>query len=261
MAHDLDRVPLLRPAPPSLRGGGQGMEDLEGPPLDTDAVDDDNQLTRTCRICRTEDVNLHLVAPCACRGSIGLVHLECLGEWIQTCTTLNRAWDVCEICHERYRVEYKARPFCTWNRPRFDRSEFTRLIWVTISLLLGIPYVFFYVPLTLVDLINTPSDPEHEGSGIIQGIIWFLMVLMVAACWIILGVRSIDFLRRLILKWRNQNMDLVPLPTCGVPPSRPSSPPPPAPPPELERDLYNADRGEPPGHQGGQPLVAGPALL
>jgi hypothetical protein len=69
-----------------------------------------------CRICRGEESPL--IRACACRGSIGLVHEECLQEWIAAQTSAHnlrlsnteegtggnhsRREVCCEICHERY---------------------------------------------------------------------------------------------------------------------------------------------------------------
>ena len=53
-----------------------------------------------CRIC-FEDTG-KLVSPCNCTGTIGYVHLECLGKWINLSGQRN-----CKICFARFRVKEK----------------------------------------------------------------------------------------------------------------------------------------------------------
>jgi hypothetical protein len=76
---------------------------------------------RECRICRSEDSELTLVRPCECKGSIGLIHLECLYEWIQN--TNNKNWEKCEVCHTKYKISFQPKSFFKWGFPRFTKKE------------------------------------------------------------------------------------------------------------------------------------------
>ena len=60
-------------------------------------VDDDTELE--CRVCRGgPDLPLRpLFSPCLCSGSIGLVHQDCLEQWL-----LHSRKDTCELCSTKY---------------------------------------------------------------------------------------------------------------------------------------------------------------
>jgi hypothetical protein len=68
-----------------------------------------------CRICLSDqeedEVNNPLVSPCNCKGSMDLVHLDCLRLWLdskretrKTESTLSFQWTIirCELCHYPY---------------------------------------------------------------------------------------------------------------------------------------------------------------
>jgi E3 ubiquitin-protein ligase DOA10 len=43
-------------------------------------------MENVCRICLGEEENQidnPLIAPCKCAGSMGLIHLDCLKEWLK----------------------------------------------------------------------------------------------------------------------------------------------------------------------------------
>lgn len=51
-----------------------------------------------CRICLDEEGTL--IYPCACKGSTGGMHRECLEKWV-----LESGSEICEICNEPYNKE------------------------------------------------------------------------------------------------------------------------------------------------------------
>ena len=70
-----------------------------------------------CRICLGEDDEPQanpLFSPCKCAGSMGVIHLECLREWLkgkkiqrtgETVSTFFWKNLECELCKERFPVE------------------------------------------------------------------------------------------------------------------------------------------------------------
>eukprot|EP00966_Prymnesium_polylepis_P259157 5985561-Prymnesium_polylepis.1 len=64
---------------------------------------EDTQPELMCRICFCEDSRDKLIAPCACKGSIELVHADCLREWI-TRTINSESRSVCSQCKQPYMV-------------------------------------------------------------------------------------------------------------------------------------------------------------
>merc|ERR1712151_1187832 len=61
--------------------------------------------SRCCRICfaSAEESLQPLICPCACVGSMGFVHSECLVEWLRTRPQHSQT-PRCEICREPLRV-------------------------------------------------------------------------------------------------------------------------------------------------------------
>ena len=58
-----------------------------------------------CRICRDDEKAEALISPCACSGSVSLVHPSCLEQWVQTRQQSNGGPRIslrCEICHSDY---------------------------------------------------------------------------------------------------------------------------------------------------------------
>ena len=56
-----------------------------------------------CRICFDDG---HLISPCDCAGSVGLVHQTCLEKWLST-----TGKSTCEICRQDYPVYRKNKSF------------------------------------------------------------------------------------------------------------------------------------------------------
>ncbi|EEC19943.1 membrane-associated RING finger containing protein, putative [Ixodes scapularis] len=52
-----------------------------------------------CRICFRGARAGNLLSPCNCKGTIGLVHKECLEEWLS-----RRNTDECNICSFQFKV-------------------------------------------------------------------------------------------------------------------------------------------------------------
>ncbi|KAJ4459937.1 hypothetical protein PAPYR_4004 [Paratrimastix pyriformis] len=144
-----------------------------------------------------------------------------------TCTTQNRDWHSCEICRQRYRVQFRSKPLLTWNRPRFEPDDIRRLFFLLPMLILGIFYICVYIPLVIVDLFS-PREEGGEGTGTVQDIIWLGMVLCLALCWLVLILRSCGFIKNLFMKWRAEREDhpwAVPLhPHSDCQPTSPPAP-------------------------------------
>ncbi|XP_077543038.1 E3 ubiquitin-protein ligase MARCHF2-like [Haemaphysalis longicornis] len=64
-----------------------------------------------CRICHEGDHESPLLSICRCSGTMGLVHLLCLEQWLGASGS-----DTCELCHYRFQVELRPRRFGEWLR-------------------------------------------------------------------------------------------------------------------------------------------------
>ncbi|KAL5986064.1 hypothetical protein ACLOJK_028054 [Asimina triloba] len=81
--------------------------DHHGVPDDVDAAAEtripilDEEEIVECRICREEEQELQLEAPCACSGSVKFVHRECVQRWCNI-----KGNTVCEICKQDFKGGY-----------------------------------------------------------------------------------------------------------------------------------------------------------
>ncbi|KAA6373921.1 MAG: hypothetical protein EZS28_030553, partial [Streblomastix strix] len=162
---------------------------------------DDQQ--EQCRICRSNDEDMVLCRPCHCAGSIGLIHLECLSEWIQVCQQQNKNWKTCEICHSEYQLEYRTRPITQWNRLKLNENEGYKITAEIIALiafvLLGgycmLTYIIIYGLYTQVTYVNIFTEIMNACVSL------FFLTL----AWIM-----IKSLLKLLIRWKNQNVALFP---------------------------------------------------
>lgn len=52
-----------------------------------------------CRICHEGDEEEELVSPCDCAGTMGMLHISCLEQWLGSSKTTK-----CEICQFQFTV-------------------------------------------------------------------------------------------------------------------------------------------------------------
>ena len=62
----------------------------------------DNADRPECRICRDEAKKEGLISPCACSGSVLLVHPSCLRRWVDTRSAHGIDNLRCELCDTDY---------------------------------------------------------------------------------------------------------------------------------------------------------------
>lgn len=111
-------------APPARPPGGREERQPDDDELDEPPVQPREEVL--CRICYGGPDVGRLFSPCACRGSVGLVHVECLNAWRRASANPESTLR-CDMCGERYRVE----------RAEFaDLLEDDRLVFAATSVLL-----------------------------------------------------------------------------------------------------------------------------
>lgn len=65
---------------------------------------DEPEEERLCRICFSGEESGRLFSPCLCRGSIGLIHVDCLNQW-RNMSRNPRSYYGCEQCGYQYNLE------------------------------------------------------------------------------------------------------------------------------------------------------------
>lgn len=113
----------------------------------------------TCRICRMPGAREAMIAPCACRGSVALVHRECLDTWQRTRYEQHPATSfVCELCGSDFNLDYQT----IGGALRFLYRGLVTL--VTITLVRGVAPVYGYLLAAyfVVLLHRMPAWPSRE---------------------------------------------------------------------------------------------------
>ena len=86
-----------------------------------------------CRICRDVDKMSLLLSPCACKGSVGFVHKDCLVQWINYRVQTRREIERCELCGTKLQIRWKTKPFFQWKQMQLTTEEKTKLNIFTFS--------------------------------------------------------------------------------------------------------------------------------
>ncbi|KAK2950261.1 hypothetical protein BLNAU_14845 [Blattamonas nauphoetae] len=157
-----------------------------------------------CRICLIDDPEQEVCFPCDCHGSMGAVHLDCLAEWIQACSSTNANWKKCEICGQDYRISYKPTPILKRHRPRFTTLETVKAILFFPLAIFATAYCLIIFPTTQVVRFRSIGNwTAHTVLNLLTNISFDLFLLSLT------GELYIS-LYNLYLKWRSQNLTLVP---------------------------------------------------
>ena len=69
-----------------------------------DGAQTEEEEERVCRICFAGEDAGRLFSPCLCRGSMGLVHVDCLNEW-RSMSRNPRSFYGCDQCGYQYNLE------------------------------------------------------------------------------------------------------------------------------------------------------------
>ena len=70
-----------------------------------------------CRICHEGDEEEELVSPCHCAGTMGMLHISCLEQWLGSSKTTK-----CEICQFQFSVLKKPQSM-NWVGKLVDKSN------------------------------------------------------------------------------------------------------------------------------------------
>nr|XP_037275880.1 E3 ubiquitin-protein ligase MARCHF2-like [Rhipicephalus microplus] len=99
---------------------------------------------RMCRICfrGVNEERGQLVAPCSCKGSIGLTHKSCLERWLR-----QRHTDHCDVCLARFNIRKTPAPLYKFFRVPEHRMDVMRMAVNLLScigdiLILGLAWTY-----------------------------------------------------------------------------------------------------------------------
>lgn len=165
-----------------------------------------------CRICYDDEGIL--ISPCKCKGSMGLIHRECLEKWLSSSPQLNtsssypQTGECCELCGFRFQVEKSSPSFTEWLCfKKFSSESDSRptLIGDFCCFLLLTPMAILSAYLCAMGAIYYLQIEKNEAIGLIT-LATFLIFIYIL--WMILTIR---YHRIMWMKWKknNQHVQLI----------------------------------------------------
>ncbi|OWF41329.1 uncharacterized protein LOC110462628 [Mizuhopecten yessoensis] len=106
-----------------------------------------------CRICHDDDSDHALISPCFCSGSMGMLHMSCLEQWLGTSDTTK-----CEICQFQFSINKKPRS-CKWFLTNKKLGRERRL------LLADMCCCMWYAPSTIATTLSCLIGATHFTSA------------------------------------------------------------------------------------------------
>lgn len=213
-----------RPEEASSRsGGGGGCGTHDG----SDNADETSSMGESpmCRICFRGSRAGSLLSPCNCKGTIGLVHKECLEEWLS-----RRNTDECNICSYQFKVERTPKSIWDWLRDPSSRpNRWYILVDMSLSLFGGV-MLLVSAWLSAVEMIS--------GISSVLGCVLICIIVVLAGLICIADIYlMVRHHHQALVQWRQNNWGVrlvlptgvtesaVPSETRGPPPPPPSEPP------------------------------------
>ncbi|XP_013780594.1 E3 ubiquitin-protein ligase MARCH8-like [Limulus polyphemus] len=150
-----------------------------------------------CRICHCEgDVNMPLIAPCPCSGSLRFVHQDCLQRWIKSSNTR-----CCELCKFEFIMETKVKPFRKWEKLRISPVERRKILCSITFHAIAITCVVW----SLYVLLDRTA--EEMKSGALEWPFWtkLLVVVIGFTGGVLFMYVQCKMYAQLFQRWRSYN--------------------------------------------------------
>lgn len=215
-----------RPEEASSRsGGGCAGNTHDG----SDNADETSSMGESpmCRICFRGSRAGSLLSPCNCKGTIGLVHKECLEEWLS-----RRNTDECNICSYQFKVERTPKSIWDWLRDPSSRAN-RWYILVDMSLsLFGAVMLLVSAWLSAVEMIS--------GISSVLGCVLICVIVVLAGLICVADIYlMVRHHHQALVQWRQNNWGVRLVLPAGVtesaspPEANRNPPPPPSEPPSV----------------------------
>ncbi|KAH7951410.1 E3 ubiquitin-protein ligase MARCHF3 [Rhipicephalus sanguineus] len=223
-----------RPEEASSRSGGGGGSGGAGNAQDSsDNADETSSMGESpmCRICFRGSRAGSLLSPCNCKGTIGLVHKECLEEWLS-----RRNTDECNICSYQFKVERTPKSLWDWLRDPSSRAN-RWYILVDMSLsLFGAVMLLVSAWLSAVEMIS--------GISSVLGCVLICVIVVLAGLICVADIYlMVRHHHQALVQWRQNNWGVrLVLPTDSAVQSETARnpPPPPSEPPSMSLNSTTA---------------------
>jgi hypothetical protein len=152
-----------------------------------------------CRICYAADNTREpLMQPCACSGTMGLMHRTCLEKWLSQSNSHS-----CEICHFEFTIEKRAKSFGAWLCRPLTTKDTKNLFndFVCFLILTPLAYVttWYCVLFSLRFHQAAAGGNKWEASGLVVLTTFLLLIYLL---WLMF---SCKYHLRVLKEWQAKN--------------------------------------------------------
>ncbi|KAM7296023.1 hypothetical protein ISCGN_021227 [Ixodes scapularis] len=149
-----------------------------------------------CRICYrwADEASGPLIAPCCCKGSIGLTHRSCLERWLR-----ERRTDKCNICLYNFKVFRRCQPLRRFFSDPDERGHVAKMI---IHFIMGLGDIM------VLTFAWTYAMSYLSGKGWFVYLVVLVALLIQTSFWLIFEVIRAWTSYHPIQQWRGRTADL-----------------------------------------------------
>ncbi|KAI1293638.1 E3 ubiquitin-protein ligase MARCHF8 [Halotydeus destructor] len=148
-----------------------------------------------CRLSGSK-VNIELISPCLCRGSMQYVHHHCLQQWIRTSNC-----KFCELCKFPFKLTIKYRPLFQWQKLEMSGDERKKLVYNLLFNIISLLCVFWSIYVLIEQAVL------EAQNGLIDWPFWTKM-LVISTGFLggtIFFYYQMKFYFAIFIKWRQFN--------------------------------------------------------
>ncbi|KAL4240614.1 E3 ubiquitin-protein ligase march2 [Mactra antiquata] len=137
-----------------------------------------------CRICHEDGSKEQLVSPCHCSGTMGMLHLTCLGKWLGSSKTTK-----CEICDFQFIVRKKPHTF-RWYMKKSSLVEDrnTMLKDLVVTILSGLLVIIISIVCILFTVRLKEEDKPGPASTLVLIVLCSIIMYM---AWTYVAIKRI----------------------------------------------------------------------
>lgn len=158
---------------------------------------EENSDLKECRICKDDSEEETLLNPCVCKGTIKLVHMKCLSQWMQTTKE-----EFCRICRTKFKVKYRK---IGHNFYKFLMSDEKHRI----PFLLNIMFTAIIVFIAILSKKYIESIGNEYDKHFFKFCLSISSLIVINVCIVLLLIQSWIHFFNHFKNWRKRHFDIV----------------------------------------------------
>lgn len=163
--------------------------------LDTNSIFNFSSECNMCRICHEDGSEEPLVSPCHCAGTMGMLHISCLEQWLGSSNTTK-----CEICQFQFFVQKKPRSFKWYmQEPSLHKDKTQMIRDIVVSVAVGV--LTLVIVLLCLVFAQQLSMKTQTGPAVVL-IMLAIVSLLVYSVWLLVAGRR---MRLVVQTWHKEH--------------------------------------------------------